>query len=121
MKQYKYIWQDKNKQWWIAKEDDTYWWYKIDLYWWTIWVVKQLIEDEPTIREEIEEDVFEKIYNDFWWTSKIEVVWSLRKSIKKHLGITREELEKYSNYTNDIPMCNIIKLFQDRWLILDNN
>jgi hypothetical protein len=137
LKQYKYIGQDPNKKWWIADKCESWFWDYIiksitltTSQWSSLYpelriirtLPKELIENEPTIREEIKENLL--------WNAMIEYMeikdrkgWAslddLEKCVKKHLGITREEIDKlrcrWSCSKNDA-----IKLFEDRWLLIDD-
>lgn len=127
MKQYKYIGEDKQKRWRIA--NIVYQSYEI-VDWGAVLclVAKELIENEPTIREKIkEEDVFEKIYNEYNpnhnWLWDPEYYW-LKTVIQKHLWITREEIANfvgnniYIGYGWSIREW-LEKLFRDRWLLIE--
>lgn len=135
-KKYKYIWNDPQKKWWVAeKKEDFHKYYFIDGDDDRNNVHCQWVENEPTIWEEIkEEDVFEKTRNETTiWIALKNYNWqeysdsqkeSLNNAIKKHLWITKEEIEKYIQeniYCDDIKSMNdgVKKLFSDRGLLIE--
>jgi len=123
MKQYKYIWQDKQKQWWIAIEN----WNN-----YLIWIeekfkcIRRMIENEPTIWEEIKEE-------NLLWNAIVEYMeikdkkqWAslddLEYVIKKHLWITEDELQnKVCTSCDWLLIKDVIELFKKRGLYIENN
>lgn len=136
MKQYRYIWNDPKKQWWIAEFHRNQFYYISNFNSGIENIPTELIEDEPTLRQEIKEDVFEKTYYEyykwclFWWTDEEikQEIYRMKQSILKHLWITKDEIKNNINtYYNNISWDTFMwysyeeveKLFSDRWLLID--